>query len=152
MVDIDVEFQKLTQFLQGLDPSDIPLEEGLKKMIRFFDRLLVAFELSPDARKTELRLKLGDISQKIGMATKQLFEAAGLKDEELLVIAEKPEVFNEEQWRLVQEARGQITEYAKKISSLMVTTAPEQARIPQEGIKHEKKKPQQPPKKSWMKT
>ncbi len=152
MVDIDADFMKLCQYLQEIDPGSLPLEDGLKSFIRFFDRLLLAFETAPVEKKKELALKLSEMGQKITMATKTLIEGTGMKEEDLITLTSKPEGWNEGLWRLVQEARKQVTESARKIGSLLITLAPAEPKVDEEPIKHDKTKPHQPPKSKWMKS
>lgn len=153
MVDLDKEFQQLTEFLQGMEPGKIPVEEVFRKSVVFFEKMQGYIEKLTTEQKKDASAKLLDISQKLMAVTKVFIDNVGLKDDDLFVLMEKPTHFNEEQWKLMQESKRQITECAKKIATAMMAIQPaSQEKVEQQVVKKDTKKHIPPPRSSWMKS
>lgn len=155
MSNLDQELKGLIDFFQSTDPASMNIEDGMKNVVRFFEKMTQLLETASPEHKKGMTEQLNELFQKLSTTLTPFGEAAGMSDEDLLTLAENPKNFQEEQWKMMQELRGQVTECAKKIASSMVSSegsvepaAPKQEESP----KVDKKKPHIPPRSTWMKS
>jgi hypothetical protein len=150
-MDIDLDLRKLVEYYQEIDPLAVPLEEAVKRMVRFCEKLHAAVEHTPFEKRKDLGLKLTEVSKTISRLTQPYIENTGFNEEELLHIVENKEDFNEEIWRMVQESKHQVIDCIKKVITAMLTLESKQAtkEVPKT---NKKKPPHQPPKSGWMKS
>jgi hypothetical protein len=153
MSDLDVEFQKFSEFLQGWEPGKIPVDEILRRAVVFFEKLQAIVEKWTNEEKKEGAPVIADLAQKMIAGTKIFIESVGLSEADLFMLMEKPIHFNEDQWKLMQESKRLITECAKRIASALIVAQPATAeKVEQQVEKKDTKKHIPPPRSSWMKS
>jgi len=153
MVDLDLEAQQLTEFLQKIEPGSNPVEEILQKTVRFFEKMQAYIENLTAEQKKDAYAKLMEVSQKLMSITKVFIDSVGLSEDDLFLLMEKPTHFNEDQWKLVQESKQQITECAKKIAGALISLQPVLTdKTEPQVAKKDAKKHIPPPRSSWMKS
>lgn len=152
MINLDQELKGLIDFFQSTDPASMNIEDGMKNTVRFFEKMTQALETVSPEQKKEMTQQLNELFQKLSTTLTPFGEAAGMSDDDLLSLAENSKNFQEDQWKMMQELRGQVTECAKKIASAMVTSEEPTVPIQEEPPKSEKKKPYVPPRSTWMKS
>ena len=153
MVDIDLETQQLTEFLQKIEPGINRVEEILQKTVRFFEKMQAYIEGLTAEQKKDAPAKLMEVSQKLMAVTKVFIDNVGLREDDLFSLMEQPTHFNENQWKLVQESKRQITECAKKIAGALIASQSISTEKPEPQVaKKDAKKHIPPPRSSWMKS
>jgi len=153
MQDIDAEVQKLIEMLNGFDPLEVPLEESLQAVVKFFERLLHASQSVPPENQKDWPAKIVEIAQKIQGALKKFSDATGMSEEDLLHYADNGENFPKEKWEQYQEARKIVAGFAKNIAlSQTLAQAPEGQKPEGEAQASDRKKPIQPKRSTWMKS
>ena len=153
MTDLDKELLQLMEFFQSLEPGKLPVDEVFKKTVAFFEKVQTYVEQLTVEQKKEASVKLVDLSQKLMSATKAFIDHVGLREDDLFTLMEKPTHFNEEQWKLMQESKRQITECAKKIATALIAVqSSSETQIEQQVKKKDTKKHTPPPRSSWMKS
>jgi len=149
MEDLEQELKQFTESVQKLDPMILSLDDFFGATIRFFEKFSAIAEALPEQQKKEWSGKLQEISQQIEGGVQKFISAAEMSEEELLQVAEHKESFGPEKWALYDEARRQVTDFAKKISSALAQpTAPSE--VPQQPKKDIHR--HHPKRSEWMKS
>ncbi len=153
MLPIDDEVQKLIAVLEAADPRHMPLAEMLQAVVRFFEKLF-AYSLQASAEeRRHWAAKIVEVSEKVQPALKKFIDAVGLSEDALSHHADQAERSHPELWKQYEEARRQVADLARKISSSLAAAATPAEAVDRESTENpEGKKPTQPKRSTWMKS
>jgi hypothetical protein len=119
------DYEKLMNyFQQSMEGKPVNLEDVCAQSLAFFQDIRGQLESGNEQEKQETLLMMAEMYKKLMGECKKLTERTGMTEEQIIALADNPQNYTQEQWRLIQETKQNVTsmgaELAKLVSSKKV--------------------------------
>lgn len=133
------EYEKILEFFNmSADEKSEHLGDVFEESIEFFDKFKHVMQFGTPEEKSKIIEQIKKLQTRLEDETKKVKEVTGLSDEELKAFAENKANFKDNDWDVIQKAKGKIDEQAKEITA--ITGTPEVSKKKSSGPKKRKKK------------
>lgn len=127
---MEQEFQDLINMFSKVSEGKVGnVADVVKESLGFFDKIKDAMKNASPEDKLKLTAELNQMHATLQEQAKGIYAKIGMTEEQVLALADKPQLFAPDQWNAIQEAKQQLVKSGQDINKMM-TQQPTEAEAP----------------------
>ncbi len=146
---MEQEFQDLINMFSKVSEGKVGnVGDVVKESVGFFEKIKDAMKNATPEEKLKLTAELNQMHVALQEQAKGIYAKIGMTEEQVLALADKPQLFAPDQWSAIQEAKQQLVKSGQDINKMM-TQQPAEAQAP---AKEKSKKVHKFKRDTWQKS
>jgi hypothetical protein len=145
---MEQEFQDLINMFSKVSEGKVGnVADIVKESVGFFEKIKDTMKNATPEEKMKLTAELNQMHAALQEQAKGIYAKIGMTEEQVLAMADKPQLFSPDQWNAIQDAKQQLVVSGQDINRMI-----SQPTEPQAPVKEKAKKAHKFKRDTWQKS